>query len=679
MKHPSKTHRPLAFPCGAMRRSFRFLATALTLALVTAVAQAQTGSEPKPASQSTIEFKRTSTASFPWSDKLDFENAKRGLIARLPDNGVIKNKNGRVVWDLSNYTSFIKDTAAAPDTVNPSLWRISQLLMEAGLYEVVPGVYQVRGADLSNLTIVEGENGITIYDPLISAETARFALDLYYQHRPRKPVVAVVYSHSHIDHAAGVRGVVDEADVKAGKVKIYAPEGFLVNFIEENVFAGTAMARRATYGYGNLVAPGPQGVISTGLGVTNSSGTLTLIPPTDIISKTGEKRTIDGLEYEFLMAPGSEAPSEMLWYLPKFKLINTAEDATHNMHNLYTLRGAKTRDAQLWPKYLNQAMQLWGDKYEVQITMHHWPTWGNAEITRLIKVQRDTYKFLHDQTLHFANMGYTMNELPDLVSMPQSLVNDWASHGYYGSQSHNVRAVYNYYLGYFDGNPAHLNPLPPAEVGSKYVEALGGPAAVLKLGQDALKKGEYRWGAELVNHLVFAQPENQEAKNLQADLLEQMGYQAENGTWRGFYLSGARELRNGVQKLAAANAAAPDIIANMSSELLFGYMGVQLDAKKADGKKIAINWVFPDLKEKHTLYLENSVLNHWPDYTDAKADVTVTLDRATLSKILIKETTFADAVKAGQVKFTGDQAKFADLMGCLVDLNQFFWFDIVTP
>jgi alkyl sulfatase BDS1-like metallo-beta-lactamase superfamily hydrolase len=263
--------------------------------------------------------------------------------------------------------------------------------------------------------------------------------------------------------------------------------------------------------------------------------------------------------------------------------------------------------------------------------------------------------------------------------MPRSLVDDWASHGYYGSQSHNVRAVYNYYLGYFDGNPAHLNPLPPTEVGSKYVEALGGPEAVLKLGRDALKKGDYRWGAELVNHLVFAQPDNQEAKNLQAELLEQMGYQAENGTWRGFYLSAAKELRDGVQKQAAANAAAADLIANMSTELLFGYMGVQLDAKQADGKKIAINWVFPDLKEKHTLYLENSVLNHWPDYTDAKADVTVTLDRATLSKILVKETTFADAVKAGQVKLTGNPAKFAELMGCLVDLNQFFWFDIVTP
>ena len=679
MKVPAMTHASLALPCGARRFSVSLLATAYTLALAPAAAWAQTESAPKPASLSTIEFNKTSTASFPWLDRRDFENAGRGLIARLPENGVVKDKRDSVVWDLSKYASFIKACAEAPGSVNPSLWRISQLLMEAGLFEVVPGVYQVRGADLSNLTIVEGEKGITIYDPLISAETARFALDLYYQHRPKKPVVAVVYSHSHMDHAGGVRGIVDEADVKAGKVKIYAPAGFLESFVEENVFAGTAMGRRSTYAYGELVAPGPQGMITAGLGVTNSSGALTLIAPTDIVSKTGEKRIIDGLEYEFLPAPGSEAPSEMLWYLPKFKLINTAEDATHNMHNLYTLRGAKTRDARLWPKYLNQAMQTWGAQYEVQITMHHWPTWGNAEITRLIKVQRDTYKFLHDQTLHFANMGYTINELPGLVSIPRSLVNEWASHGYYGSQSHNVRAVYNYYLGYFDGNPAHLNPLSPAEAGSKYVEALGGANAVLKLGREALKKGEYRWGADLVNHLVFAQPDNQEAKTLQADLLEQMGYQTENGTWRGFYLSGAKELREGIVKPAAANTSVVDIIANMSSELLFGYMGVQLDAKRADGKRIAINWIFPDRNEKHTLYLENSVLNHWPDYTDVKADATVTLDRATMIKIMIKETTFADAATAGRVKILGDPAKVADLMGCLVDVSRFFWFDIVTP
>jgi alkyl sulfatase BDS1-like metallo-beta-lactamase superfamily hydrolase len=443
-----------------------------------------------PASPSTLEFNKKSTASLPWSDKADFANAKRGLIARLPDDGVIRDKNGKNVWDLSRFTGFIKDDAAAPDTVNPSLWRMAQLLMEAGLYEVVPRVYQVRGADLSNITIIEGDQGITVYDPLISAETARTALDLYYKNRPRKPVVAVIYSHSHVDHAGGVRGIVDEADVKSGKVKIFAPEGFLENFVAENLFAGTAMGRRASYMYGNLVAPGPQGMVTAGLGITTSSGTVTLIAPTDLITKTGEKRVIDGIEYEFLMAPGSEAPSEMMWYLPKFKLINTAEDATHTMHNLYTLRGAKTRDARLWPMYLNQALQMWGDRYEVQITMHHWPTWGNAEITRLIKVQRDVYKFMHDQTLHYANMGYTMNELANLVTFPQSLENQWAGQGYYGTQSHNVRAVYNYYLGYFDGNPANLNPLPPVEVASKYVAAMGGPDEVMKLGREAFQKGD---------------------------------------------------------------------------------------------------------------------------------------------------------------------------------------------
>jgi alkyl sulfatase BDS1-like metallo-beta-lactamase superfamily hydrolase len=659
--------------------SFRVTAAALAWALTATIAQAQTTGDSKPASPSTLEINKNSTASLPWSDKADFANARRGLIARLPDSGVIKDNYGKVIWDLSKFTSFIKDGVAAPDTVNPSLWRMSQLLMDAGLYEVVPGIYQVRGADLSNLTIVEGEQGITIYDPLISAETARAALDLYYQNRPRKPVVAVIYSHSHVDHAGGVRGIIDEADVKSGKVRIFAPEGFLENFVAENLFAGTAMGRRASYMYGNLVAPGPQGTVTAGLGVTTSSGTVTLIAPTDLITKTREKRVIDGIEYEFLMAPGSEAPSEMMWYLPKFKLVNTAEDATRTMHNLYTLRGAKTRDARLWPLYLNQVLQMWGDSFEVQITMHHWPTWGNAEITQLIKVQRDIYKFMHDQTLHYANMGYTMNELPDLVTLPQSLANQWPSQGYYGSQSHNVRAVYNYYLGYFDGNPATLNPLPPVEVAAKYVAAIGGSDAVMKLGREAFQKGDYRWGAELVNHLVFAQPDNQEAKNLQADILEQMGYQAESGPWRDFYLTGADELRHGVKKQATGNPASADIVASMSSELLFSYMGVQLDAKKADGKTLVVNWIFPDINEKHALFLENSVLNHWPDYNDAKADVAVTVDRSTLTKVLIRQVSFEEAVKTGQVKFAGNQAKFGEFMSYLVNLNQYFWFNIVTP
>ena len=658
---------------------FTAATAAVTLFAAPRRVAAQTASTAGEPSQSSLEFNKNSTAALPWSDKADFANAKRGLIARLPDNGVIRDKNGSIVWDLSRFTGFIKDEAPAPDTVNPSLWRMSQLLMDAGLYEVVPGVYQVRGADLSNMTIVEGDQGITIYDPLISSETARAALDLYYQNRPQKPVVAVIYSHSHVDHAGGVRGVVDEADVKSGEVKIFAPEGFLENFVAENLFAGTAMGRRASYMYGNLVTPGPQGTVTAGLGVTTSSGTVTLIAPTELVTRTGEKRIIDGIEYEFLMAPGSEAPSEMMWYLPKFKLINTAEDATHTMHNLYTLRGAKTRDARLWPMYLNQALQMWGDRYEVQITMHHWPTWGNAEITQLIKAQRDIYKFIHDQTLHYANMGYTMDELPDLIALPQSLANQWPIQGYYGTQSHNVRAVYNYYLGYFDGNPATLNPLPPVEVATKYVAAMGGPDAVMKLGREAFQTGDYRWGAELINHLVFAQPDNQEAKNLQADILEQMGYQAESGPWRGFYLTGADELRHGVKKLATPNAASFDIVASMPLELLFAYMGVQLDAKKADGKTLAINWILPDINEKHSLFLENSVLNHWPDYTDAKADVTVTVNRTTLTKVLTKQVSFDDAVKTGQVKFDGNQAKFNEFMSYLINLNQHFWFNIVTP
>jgi len=649
------------------------LCTTLLLLFVAPIAIAQ---QSKPATKYTIEANKASTADYPWSDKVDFENAQRGFIAPLNNKGTII-KNGKPVVDPTAF-AFIDD-GPAPDTVNPSLWRVSQLMRYSGLFEVVPGVYQVRGQDISNMTIIEGDKGITIYDPLTSTETAKAALDLYYQHRPKRPVVAVLYTHSHIDHAAGVRGIVNEEDVKSGKVKIYAPEGFLNEYIAENVYAGTAMGRRSSYQYGFMAPPGPKGSVSAGLGPYTAAGTVSLIPPTDIISKTGEKRTIDGIEYEFLMAPGSEAPSEMMWYLPKFKLLNTAEDAVHTQHNLYTLRGAKTRDASKWPAYLNEAIQMWGDQYEVQITMHHWPTWGNAEVTKLLKAQRDTYKYIHDQTLHYANMGATINEIPELVKLPKSLVDQWATHGYYGTTSHNSRAVYNYYLGYYDGNPANLSPLEPTALGKKYVEAIGGADKVMKVGQDAYEAGDYRWCVTVLNNLIFAQPDNQAAKNLAADCHEQLGYQAEAGTWRGWYLSAAAELRNGVRKLPTTKTASPDTIANMSLDLAFGYMGVQLDANKADGKKITVNWVFPDIKEKHALYLENSVLNHIANYADKNPDVTVTLDRATLNLVLSGQQSFEDVTKAGKVKFTGDQAKFAELMGMLVDLNQSFWFNIVTP
>lgn len=632
----------------------------------------------QPASKFTMEKNQELYEQLPFKDHKDFNNAKKGFIAALPNNGIVKDKNGKVVWNLKVFQDFIKQNSMAPSTVNPSLWRQSKLLMYSGLFKVVDGVYQIRGADLSNMTIVEGKNGITIYDPLISAETAKYALDLYYQHRPKKPVVAVVYSHSHADHFGGVKGIVSEADVKDGKVKIYAPEGFMEHAIAENVYAGTAMSRRASYMYGNAVPVGLKGQVGAGLGVTTSSGTFTIIPPTDIIKTTGEKKIIDGLEYQFVMAPDSEAPSEMMWYIPKYKLINTAEDSTHTMHNLYTLRGAKTRDAQKWPNYLNEVIRTYGHKYEVEIGMHHWPTWGQDEITKHIKAQRDTYKFIHDQTLHYANMGYTMNELPSLVQMPKGLVNNWSTHGYYGSKSHNVRAVYNFYLGYFDGVPAHLNPLPATQEGAKFVEEFGADT-LMKIGQKALKNGEYRWGAQIVNKLVFAQPKNQEAKNLLADLYEQMGYQAEDATWRNFYLAGTQELRNGVKKIATPNTSSIDVISNMDLDLIFGYMGVQLDSKKAKGKNITINWDFTDTKQEYTLFLENSVLNAWPNYQEKNADVTVRLTRETLNQLLVGELSFQEAQKKELIKFDGDSKKFYELLGSLVNLNKYFWFNIVTP
>ncbi len=638
-----------------------------------------TNKGPKTASAQTREAHKKLLEAYPFQDTQDFEDAKRGLIAPLPNDGEIKDAEGKVVWSLKPFVAYIKQGEDAPETVNPSLWRQAQLLMFHGLFEVVPGVYQVRGADLSNMTIVEGTRGITIYDPLVSEETARAALELYYQHRPKKPVVAVIYSHSHVDHFGGVRGVVDEKDVKSGKVKIYAPAGFMENAIAENVFAGIAMTRRASYMYGNLLTQGPTGQTTAGLGHTTSTGQVTLIPPTDLITQPEEVRVIDGLRYEFLNAPGSEAPSEMMWYLPKYKLLNTAEDSTHTMHNLYTLRGAKTRDAAKWPAYLNQALRKWGGVAEVELAMHHWPTWENARVVKHIKAQRDIYKYLHDQTLHFANQGYTLNELAPKVSLPEGLVSQWATHGYYGSQSHNVRAVYNFYLGYFDGNPSNLDPLPPSEAAQKYVEALGGVDAVLRLGKKAMRDGEYRWGAELMKHAVFAQPENQEAKNVLADLLEQLGYQAESGPWRNFYLSGAKELRHGVAELAAPNTSSSDVLRNMPMDFIFSYMGIQLDAKKAAGKKITLNWLLPDVKQKHALFLENSVLNHFSDYQAQDADATISMDRAVLDQILAKQLTLKDAFDQRKLMIEGDGIKVAELFGMLVDFDQFAWFNIVTP
>ena len=501
---------------------------------------------PKAAAAATKQANDALYKQLPFSDNTDFTNAHKGFIAALPTE-VIKGEQGNVIWNPQQY-NFVKEGEKAPDTVNPSLWRQSQLINISGLFEVTEGVYQIRNLDLSNMTIIEGKEGITVVDPLVSAETAKVGMDLYYKNRGNKPVVAVIYTHSHVDHYGGVRGVVDEADVKSGKVKIYAPSGFMEAAVAENIMAGNVMSRRASYMYGNLLKPDATGQVGAGLGTTTSAGTVTLIAPTNIIEKDGQKETIDGLTYDFMLAPGSEAPSEMLWYIEEKKLIESAEDVTHTLHNTYSLRGAKIREPLPWSKYINAAIVRWGDKAEIIMAQHHWPTWGNENVVNLLKSQRDLYRYINDQTLRMANEGLTRDEIAAKFKLPDSLANTWANRGYYGSVSHDVKATYVLYLGWFDGNPATLDELPPEEAAKKFVDYMGGADAILKKAKEDYNQGNYRWVAQVVSKIVFADPGNLEARNLEADALEQLGYQAESGPWRNFYLTGAQELRNGVVK-----------------------------------------------------------------------------------------------------------------------------------
>jgi alkyl sulfatase BDS1-like metallo-beta-lactamase superfamily hydrolase len=631
---------------------------------------------PKEATETTRAANAQLLGSLPFVDKRDFEEAKRGFIAPLPEGGVIKNEQGGAAWDMTRF-SFIQEGTPAPDTVNPSLWRQCQLTMEGGLYKVVDGLYQVRNADLSNLTIYEGEDGIIVADPLISVETARTALDLYYQHRPRKPMVAVIHSHSHVDHFGGVRGVVDEQDVRAGKVKIVAPVGFLEAAAAENVLAGNVMSRRGSYMYGNLLPPDPKGQVGAGLGMTTSLGTVTLIPPTDLITETGQRMNIAGLDFEFMLAPDSEAPAEMHWYIEQFKAVTAAENCCHTLHNTYTLRGAKIRDPLAWSKYLNQTIQLWGSRAEVLYGMHHWPVWGRERVLEMLEKGRDGYRYINDQTLRLANHGYTPIEIAEMLAFPTELAQHWAMRGYYGTLNHNVKATYVHYLGWFDGNPASLHLLPPEEGSKKYVAYMGGAQEVLRKAREAFDNGEYRWVAEVVNHVVFADPQNQAARALQADALEQLGYQAESGPWRNFYLTGAKELREGVQQLFAPSSASLDTVKALSLDLLFDYLGVRLNGPRAAGKKITLNLQFSDTQEACLLALANGALNHTSGEQVPDADATLTLTRAALNKIILGESSVDRQIEAGDLKVQGKKEALYELLSLLDTFE--FWFNIVTP
>ena len=607
----------------------------------------------------------------PFNDKTDFDDANRGFIATLSE---IPGPGGRLAWDTKKY-DFLK-SEQVPPTVNPSLWRQAQLNAINGLFKVTDRVYQVRGLDISNITIIEGDTGLILIDPLLTKETAKAALELYRKNGSDKPVVAVIYTHSHSDHFGGAGGVIGEDDAKSGKVKVIAPDRFMDYAVAENVIAGNAMGRRAQYMYGIRMPVGATGQVDIGLGKALAAGTLSLIPPNDLIKQTYETRTVDGVEIEFHLAPESEAPSEMLMYFPQFKVLNMAEDVTHNMHNLYTIRGAEIRDGRLWSRYISDAIERYGDKAEVEIAQHHWPTWGKDRIGSLLNKQRDLYKFIHDQSVRLLNHGLTPTEISEQLKLPASLANDWASRGYYGTLSHNAKAVYQFYLGWYDGNPADLNPLPRAEEAKKQIQYMGGADAVIKRARDDFNAGQYRWVARVTSQLVFADPSNKDARDLGADALEQLGYQSEAATWRNAYLLGAFELRNGiVQQPPAATTA--DLLKGVTIDLAFDVMGVRLNAPKAEGKHIVVNWTFTDLNQNHVMNLENSALTHTSGRLSDKADVSLTLTRAAFNAVTTKQRTFPESIKSGDIKLSGDPAKLGELFGLLDEFST--GFEIIEP
>lgn len=631
---------------------------------------------PKPASEFTIQANQNVLHTLPFNDKQDFEDARRGFIAK-PDTLTIKDEQGNVVWDLEQYKTYIGLDKTAPDTVNPSLWRNAQLNMEYGLFKVTDKIYQIRGFDLSNITFIQGDKGWIVFDPLISPQTAKAALAFINKTLGERPVTAVVYSHSHVDHYGGAAGLFNSPDeVKKNGVQIIAPEGFTEHAVSENVIAGNAMARRAVYMYGALLPRNAQGSVNGGLGQTVSAGVPSLLLPTRFITKSGEEVTLDGVRMVFQMTPGTEAPAEMNTWFPDSKALWMAENTTNTMHNILTLRGAQVRDALKWSSYLNETIETWGNQAQVKFQSHHWPHWGNASIVDYFKKQRDLYKYIHDQSVRLMNMGYTGEEISEKIALPPELNDFWPNRGYYGTLRHNSRAVYQRYMGWYSGNPSDLDNLPPEMVGPKYVEFMGGEQVLLKKAKASFDKGEYRWVAEVLKHLVFANPNNQEGKLLLADALEQLGYQAESGPWRSVYLQGAYELRNGVPTAGGTVTASPDTIRAMSPSMLFDYLAVRINPEKAAGKKMVINMDFTDIGEKHTLSLENAVLNHTTHYA-AKPDVTLTLSKQTLDDIQLGQGTLEQKIASGEIKVQGNQQTFSDFVGLLDKFN--FWFNIVTP
>jgi linear primary-alkylsulfatase len=605
-------------------------------------------------------------------DERDFEEARRGLVAAF-DPPLVENEHGRMVWDLRPY-DFLD--GEPPETAHPNLWRQSQLTRIAGLFELAPGVYQLRGFDLSNMHVIEGEDGIVVVDPLISAETAAAALALYREHRGERPVTGLIYTHSHVDHFGGARGVLTPEEAEERGVPILAPAGFLHHAVSENVFAGTAMGRRAGYMYGALLGAGPEGQLGSGLGQTTSLGTITLVPPTVEIDATGREEVVDGVRFVFQLTPGTEAPAEMNFHLPDRGALCVADNVARSMHNILTPRGALVRDPRIWADYLDEAIELFAADSEVLFSGHHWACWGRERILDLLEKQRDLYSYLHDQTLRLLNRGLTGPEIAEEIELPPSLAAEWHCREFYGSVSHNVKAIYQRYMGWFDGNPAHLWEHPPVEGAQRYVEFMGGAETVLAKARESFVAGDYRWVAEVVNHVVFAEPENEVARELQAEALERLGYGAENATWRNFFLMGAKELREGIAG-TPTSPAPPDIVANLSVSQLLDAMAIRLDGPRAWDRQLRIDWVITKPDEEHALTLRNGVLSHRAGRHGPDADATLVVERAALNELLLKTADIAALAESGRLRVEGEAEKLGELLGLLDEPDP--GFAIVTP
>lgn len=634
------------------------------------------GDTPKPASEFTRSANSALMKYLSFNDSTDFVNARRGFIATL-DSGMIRNTEGRVVYNTQAY-DFVKGTA--PATANPSLWRQSRLNSFSGLFEVTKGIYQVRNFDLANMTLVAGNKGWIIIDPLGSAELSKAGLDLANKKLGKRPVTAIIFTHSHGDHYGGINGVLSEQETNSNKIPVFVPKGFLEHAVSEFVMGGNTMGRRAAYMYGNLLPKNETGTLGAGLGQTTGTGAGGLLDGTDIIDEPlGESRVIDGKKVEFVYTPESEAPAEMMFYFYDYKALCQAENISHTLHNLYTLRGAQVRNGQKWSEYIDRVIAKWGDQVEFSFGSHHWPTWDNGNIRVFWENQRDLYRFIHDQTLRLANNGYTPIEIANMLQLPEALDKQFYNRGYYGTLSHDIRAQYQLYFGWFDGVPAHLNQLPPAEAGKKYVEFIGGSSALLGKAKKSFDAGEYRWVSEVVSHLVFAEPENTAARRLLADAYEQLGYQAESGPWRNFYLSGAQELRHGVKEFPVPNTVSPEVIQNMSLELLFNYLAMRFNGTDAETARLKYNFnlTFPDTKEKATLIISNGVVNpRIGSHVSRDVTATLTVNRSDLNKVVSRTATFNDLIANGTIKVTGDADAFRKVMGRMDDFK--FWFNIIT-